>query len=517
MSSQSRFKAAWQGPSGWIAVALVSALGATAAYRQTRAVGQDESPIIKPKQVHQAEQLSAAFRHASEVAMPSTVTIRSKARPHAIARKGENRPGRANPFKGTPLEGMFPDGMPEGADNFGPRQIPGHEGMGTGVIVDKSGIVLTNNHVVKGADEVTVHLADGREFKAEEIKTDEQSDLAVLRIRGAGSLTAATLGDSDNMQIGDWVLAIGNPFELEQTVSAGIISGKGRELGSVQRSKFLQTDAAINPGNSGGPLVNLEGEVIGINTAIASNTGAYQGIGFAIPSNQAKWVMGQLIKKGAVERAYLGVKIQEVNRNVADKLGVKHGEGVLVAEVMPNSPAAAAGFKEGDVVTQFESHKIHGPRDLQELVERVPVDSHQKVTVVRDGKHITLDVVAKAMPADAMAGEPAAPAADDSPAASESFKSSMLGLEATDVSAEDAESLGFKGHQGVLIAKVDPSGPAAAQGMRPGMLITKVDKKPVKNVAQFEEALKNQNLKDGVLLWVRSKLGNQLVVVQEAQ
>ena len=220
--------------------------------------------------------------------------------------------------------------------------------MGTGVIVDKSGIVLTNNHVVNGADEVTVHLADGREFKAEEIKTDEQTDLAVLRIRGAGSLLeAATLGNSDDMQIGDWVLAVGNPFELEQTVSAGIISGKGRELGSVQRAKFLQTDAAINPGNSGGPLVNLEGEVIGINTAIASNTGGYQGIGFAIPSNKAKWVMNQLIKKGAVERAYLGVKIERRRASgVAEKLGVKPGEGVLVYEVMPKSPAAEAGFQE---------------------------------------------------------------------------------------------------------------------------------------------------------------------------
>ena len=516
MSSHFRFPAVWQSSRAWVAVGLVTALGAGTAYRQTRAVGEEEKPAVKQKQVHQAEQLSAAFRHAAEVAMPSTVTIRSKAKPHAIAHKekGGNRPGRGNPFKGTPFEGMFPDGGPEG---FGPQQTPGHEGMGTGVIVDKSGIVLTNNHVVKGADEVTVHLPDGREFKAEEIKTDEQSDLAVLRIRGAGTLTAASLGDSDDMQIGDWVLAVGNPFELEQTVSAGIISGKGRELGSVQRSKFLQTDAAINPGNSGGPLVNLEGEVIGINTAIASNTGAYQGIGFAIPSNQAKWVMNQLIKNGAVERAYLGVKIQDVQRGVAEKLGVKHGEGVLVAEVMPNSPAAAAGFKDGDVVTEFDGHKIHAPRDLQELVERVPVDSHQKVTVVRDGKSVRLDVVAKAMPGDVTGTERSAPAAEDSDSASDNFKSSMLGLEVTDVTAEDAESLGFKGHHGVLIAKVDPDGPAAAQGLRPGMLITKVDKKGVKSVAEFEAALKHESLKDGVLLWVRSKTGNQLVVVQDLQ
>ena len=242
--------------------------------------------------------------------------------------------------------------------------------------------------------------------------------------------------------------------------------------------------------------------MIGINTAIASNTGAYQGIGFAIPSNQAKWVMNQLIKKGAVERAYLGVKIQDVQRNVAEKLGVKHGEGVLIAEVMPNSPASAAGLKDGDVVTDFDGHKIHGPRDLQELVERVPVDSHQKITVLRDGKSVSLDVVAKAMPNDLAGPDKVAPATEDGDSSSSSFKSSMLGMEVTDVTAEDAESLGFKGHHGVLIGKVDPNGPAAAQGLRPGMLITKVDKKLVKGVEDFEAALRHESLKDGVLLWV---------------
>ena len=210
-------------------------MGAGTAYRPKKAhapIGEEEAPVIKQKQVHQAQQLSAAFRHAAEVTMPSTVTIRSKARPHAITRKdkGGNRPGRANPFKGTPFEGMFPDGMPEGMDGMGPQQTPGHEGMGTGVIVDKSGIVLTNNHVVKGADEVTVHMADGREFKAEEIKTDDQTDLAVLRIHGAGTLTAAKLGDSDEMQIGDWVLAVGNPFELEQTVAARHYQRQGARI-----------------------------------------------------------------------------------------------------------------------------------------------------------------------------------------------------------------------------------------------------------------------------------------------
>ena len=202
---------------------------------------------------------------------------------------------------------MFPNMPGDGEGQEFGFQSPPHDGMGSGVIIDKSGIVLTNNHVVEGADTVTVRLSDGREFKATDIKTDPQTDLAVLHIKAKGDLPAAHLGNCDNLEIGDWVIAIGNPFGQEKTVTAGIISGKGRELGS-QRTKFLQTDAAINPGNSGGPLVNLDGEVVGINTAIASNSGGYQGIGFAIPINQAKWVTEQLIKNGSVSRAYLGVR-----------------------------------------------------------------------------------------------------------------------------------------------------------------------------------------------------------------
>ncbi len=250
------------------------------------------------------------------------------------------------------------------------------EGVGSGVIVDPSGIILTNNHVVDGADEVLIELADGREFKADEVKTDPASDLAVLRIKGAGSLPTATLGDSDQMQIGDWVLAIGNPFGLEQTVSAGIISGKGREL-ETTRARMLQTDAAINPGNSGGPLVNLEGEVIGINTAIATNNGAFQGVGFVIPSNLAKWVMGQLIKQGSVDRAYLGVAPREVTRTIAAHIDhAKRGEGALIEEVTADSPAAEAGLKNGDIIVEVNGHKIHSPAELRELVERATVGTH---------------------------------------------------------------------------------------------------------------------------------------------
>ncbi len=298
-----------------------------------------------------------------------TISSKSKAQP-ARRMQVPNGPKGANPFKGTPFEDFFNNNPDLGAES--PHRMPRREGTGSGVIVDKSGIVLTNNHVVDGADEVMVKLADGREFKAEDIKTDPQTDLAVLRIKGAGTLPAASLGNSDDLEIGDWVIAIGNPFGLDHTVSAGIISGKGRELAST-RAKFLQTDAAINPGNSGGPLVDLNGEVIGINTAIASNSGSFAGIGFAIPSNTVGWVMNQLIKRGSVERAYLGVAIGEVSGDLAEKLGGHKGEGVLVSEVFPESPAAVAGVHEGDIIVKFGDQKIHGPGELQELVERVPM------------------------------------------------------------------------------------------------------------------------------------------------
>ena len=379
--SRASFRQGW-----WIvvAVAVTVSMAMNLALRQSQVSGEengkttvkattaaDTTPTKTPEQlksdpsVIHAKALSQAFREAASVASPSVVRIDS----HESAKKvkgmhGQNFTfkgtpfgGGDNPFKGTPFENMIPDGQDF---NF---QSPPHDGMGTGVIIDKSGIVLTNNHVVDGADTVTVHFSDGREYKATDIKTDPQSDLAVLRIKADGDLPAAHLGNSDDMEIGDWVIAIGNPFGQEKTVTAGIISGKGRELDSSQRTKYLQTDAAINPGNSGGPLVNLDGEVVGINTAIASNSGGYQGIGFAIPINQAKWVTEQLVKTGSVHRGYLGVAIGEMTSDLAAKFGGTKDEGVLVSEVFPKTPAANAKMQEGDIIVKFAGKEVHNPRE----------------------------------------------------------------------------------------------------------------------------------------------------------
>jgi serine protease Do len=483
-------------------------VGPQVAHAQERAATKDAV-------VGHAKALSTAFREAAEDTMPAVVTIRSKTKAKVVKR--EMRTPKENPFKGTPFEDFFN----EHGDQFNMPGMPGmpdghaREGTGSGVIIDKSGIVLTNNHVVAGADEVIIHLADGREFKGEDIKTDDQTDLAVVHIKADGDLPVAKLGDSDKLDIGDWVIAIGNPFELEQTVSAGIISGKGREIGSIRRAKFLQTDAAINPGNSGGPLVNLEGEVIGINTAIASNTGSFNGIGFAVPSNLASWVVPQLIKTGKVQRAYLGVAIGEIGNDLAKKFNVERNSGVLVSEVFPNTPASEAGLKEGDVIQRFSKQPVHNPRELQELVERTTLGSKNKVDVLRDGKTVSIEIVSKALPQDFGTVAHERPSKDNGDEA-QTIESAELGINVTDLTPPQAEQLGFAGMSGALVADVEENGAAHGAGIRPGMLIMKVGKTTVKSATEFQTAVGKESLKDGILLLVRTKAGNRFVVLQQS-
>jgi serine protease Do len=500
-----------------LAVSLAAGVGAGVTNLQSRVAGQDQNSK-SPRDaaaISQAKSFSHAFRYAAELAGPSVVKIRS----HTAAKKvkgisrGGDRFGGENPFKGTPFEDMFPNGFPNDGQSFG-GGAPERDGVGSGVIIDGSGIVLTNNHVVQGADEVTIVLGDGREFKGSDIKTDPQTDLAVVRIHDAKDLPVAKIGNSDDMEIGDWVLAIGCPFELDHTVSAGIISGKGREVSELNRARFLQTDAAINPGNSGGPLVNLDGEVVGINTAIATNSGGYQGIGFSIPINTAKWVMSQLIKSGRVARSYLGVQLEEISPELADKLGVHQDSGVLVADVMPNTPAAAAGMKEGDVVTAFSGTAVHGMRDLRDMVEKAAIGSKQTLTVNRDGKPVTLGVTLKALPekvAELGRGRSGRLHRDDSGA---TFSSEDLGLEVADMTSDEAEA--FKGFEGVVIRQVEDGSPAAKKGLEPGMLIRAVGKTPVKNVEQFVDVLKKESVESGVMLLVRTAEGNRYVVLKKA-
>ena len=337
-----------------------------------------------------ARSLSAAFRKAAGSATPAVVTI------VAQTKLDDERAQAMRDLLDDPrFRGLFPNGRPPLPD----EGIPGlNSHVGSGVVISGSGVILTNNHVVAGADEVIVRFSDGAEVKAKEIKTDPSSDLAIIKIDPIESLVAAPLGNSDVLEIGDWVIAIGSPFELEATVSAGIISGKGRGIEKIRRGRLLQTDAAINPGNSGGPLVNLDGEVVGINTAIATNSGGYQGIGFAIPINRGKWVVRELLDHGRVRRAYLGIQIGELTAQAARTLELPARAGVWVVRVVPDSPAGDAGLEADDVIVEFAGVPVRSPGDLQDVVERKPIGSRQELVVLRSGQRIKRTVTMTALP-----------------------------------------------------------------------------------------------------------------------
>ena len=347
--------------------------------------------------VANARSLSQAFRRAAGRATPSVVTIVSRYDLKNNPRVRELRELLQDPQ----LRELFPRRR-GGAEPE--EDIPGfNTNIGSGVVMDANGTILTNNHVVADADKITVRFPNGVEADATDVRTDPLSDLAVLRVKTDAALVKlvpAKIGDSDRLDIGDWVIAIGSPFELEATVSAGIISGKGRGIEKIQRGRLLQTDAAINPGNSGGPLVDLDGNVVGINTAIATNNGGYQGIGFAIPVNRATWVVRELLEQGRVRRAYLGIRISELTAEVAQRLKQPARSGVWVWEVISGSPAAEAGLRVDDIVVDFAGTPVRAPGDLQEAVERKPIGSRQKLTVLRQGTRLPLDVTMVALPDD---------------------------------------------------------------------------------------------------------------------
>jgi serine protease Do len=465
------------------------------------------------------ESMSKAFRDAARQVLPSVVMITNT--PTVVKTSG-NSPSEKDfansPFAGTPFGDLFKSN-PEMRRFFkefpSTPQFRGHqsEGLGSGVIIDPSGVILTNNHVIAGGGRIKVRLHDGREFKAVSVKGDPKSDLAIVRIEGAGKLQAAQLGDSDKIQVGDWVLALGQPFGLEDTVTAGIISAKGRGIGETARDSFLQTDAAINPGNSGGPLVDLDGRVIGINTAISSNNGGFQGVGFAVPIDLAKWVSHQLMGKGSVQRAYLGVGIQPMTAQLAEQLHATPSEGVVVSEVRPDTPASKAGLRSGDVILEFAGHTVSKPWQLQGLVEETATGSSQKITVLRDGKQTTLDIRPAVQPADygVAENESAEPSESGSPQASSFDK---LGLAVETLTPEVAQQLGIRNPKGVVISHVESGSPAEAAGLSEGMVIAQVNRKAVATVAEFRQALGHHPLKDGVLLLVHSKEGSRFVVLR---
>jgi serine protease Do len=469
--------------------------------------------------INYAHSLSKSFRDAASKVLPSVVMITNvpefaQTSGNRKLPPGDNSEEMPFGFKGTPFGDLFnnPDMRHLFEDFQRLPQMPrrGMSVAGSGVIVDASGVILTNNHVVEGGGHVMVRLHDGREFKAVDIKTDPKSDLAILRIEGAGTLPVAELGDSGKVEVGDWVLALGEPFGLEGTVTAGIVSAKGRGLGITGREDFIQTDAAINPGNSGGPLVNLNGEVIGINTAISSTSGGYQGVGFAIPIDLAKWVGGQLEQYGRVRRAYLGVMLQPVTHELAEQFKVKVNTGVLISEVKPDSPAALAGLKPGDIVLQFAGKPVSSPRELQGYVEQAKLGSTEPLTILRGGNKMTVNVTCREMPSEfAQAGNNT-----ESPSNGETSRFDQLGIQVENLTPDVAKHLAVKAEQGVVITDVRSGSPAELAGLSTGMVITEADRQPIKTTDDLRKALESRPLDKGVLLLVQSAEGSRFVVIR---
>jgi serine protease Do len=385
-----------------------------------------------------------------------------------------------------------------------PDESPGRA-LGSGFVVDASGVIFTNDHVVKDADEVEVHLQDGRTYTSRDIKRDPKTDLAIVRIQAKEALPVLTLGNADDMEVGDRVLAIGAPLGLTGSVTSGIISAKARDIHMNLYEDFIQTDAAINPGNSGGPLVNLAGEVIGINSAIKSGTGGFQGIGLAISSNLAKNVMEQLLKDGVVHRGYLGVQTQQLDPAVAGRLGLEGKGGVVIAKVMPGSPAAKAGLQDGDILTGMAGHSVKDPRELQRVVAGLKVDQKVEVSVFRDGAAKTLEVTVTEQPKDMSR------ASSDEPSSADLGK---IGVSVTELTPEKARQLGIpEKTEGVLITEVDPNSVAGGAGLRSGSVVLKVDQQRVKTVEEFQKAIEKGSLAEGMLLQVRTTQGGTTYVL----
>jgi len=429
---------------------------------------------------------SGSFAQVAETVGPAVINI------NTVTRGGGG--GR------TPIEEFFGDEFFRRFFGDAPEREMQQRSLGSGVIVDASGVALTNAHVVERATDIEVVTADGKKHKAKLVGVDRRTDLAVLRLQGGGPYPAASLGDSDRVKVGDWVLAIGSPFGLQQTVTAGIISAKGRSIGQGGPfDDFLQTDAAINPGNSGGPLVNMTGEVIGINSAILSRSGGNVGIGFAIPVTMAKRIYTELVAKGKVTRGWLGVSIQPLTPELAKSFGLREPKGVLVADVVQDSPAEKAGIVAGDILTEFGGKKVDTPQDLQKVVIATGPGKAVPVSVWRDKAQKTMEIKIGETP-------------DDSVALKSGNKGrSLLGLDVRPITPEVARQLNLRGTEGVVVFRVEEESAAAEAGLQRGDVIREVNRQRIRSMQEFERV--TRELKDGDRVTVLLQRGPQALYV----
>jgi serine protease Do len=465
---------------------------------------QGQSPVapVVPKEL-------TSYRDVVKKVLPAVVSIESRAKAEGGERRRRIRP---------PVDEQLPDEFRRFFDFGDDGEAPEPRGgFGSGVLVDAKGVILTNHHVVDGASQVVVQLSDGRKFTSKDVKSDEKTDLAIVRIEAPAALPFLELGDSEAMEIGDRVLAVGAPFGLTGTVTHGIISAKGRSLQLNMYEDFLQTDAAINPGNSGGPLVSLDGKIIGINAAIKSRSGGWQGVGLAIPSDMAKTIMPQLLKDGVVHRGYLGVQIKDITEaELKSRLGLKPDEpGVLVTRVFEDTPGDKAGLKDGDVIASLDGKPIHNGHELQILVARLPVGQTVQVKGLRDGQPKTFQVKIEEQPR--RFGSTRVPSPRRVERDPDAVSIDKIGVEAVDLTPEVADKLGYKEQKrGAVIARVKPEGVADDKGLRPGTLITKVDKKSIQSATELRAAVEAASLEKGMLLQVETPQGGTNYVLLKA-
>ncbi|MCL4476798.1 MAG: DegQ family serine endoprotease [Nitrospirae bacterium] len=473
-----------------ILIALVLAVAMLGVgYGISTAVKASDSPVSLASRAD-IPMVPGNFSELAEKARPAVVNIQT-----VKTMKGGSRVFRhffGNPFQEQdPFEDFFglrPQSYP--SDGFEQKSL------GSGFIIDRDGYIVTNNHVVENADQIKVKLSDGKEFDAKVVGRDPKTDLALIKINGASGLHPIAMGNSDDLKVGSWVVAIGSPFGLEQTVTAGIVSAKGRIIGSGPYDNFIQTDASINPGNSGGPLINMRGEVIGINTAIIASG---QGIGFAIPTNMAKEVLPQLKEKGKVTRAWLGVGIQGVTEPLAQSFGLKEKRGALVSQVFKNSPAEQAGIAQGDVILEFNGKEIGDSQDLPPMVAAMPVGKTVTLKLSRNGNATTKEVKLGEM--------------EEKAELAKAPSRKMLGITIQNVTPEIARALGLKDETGVVVSRVEPGSPAENAGLQRGDVIQEVNRKPVKDTQGFLRKI--EEAKDGgsILLLVHRGESNLFVAV----
>ncbi len=405
------------------------------------------------------------------------------------------------------LRRFFGDQFPNPGTRPG-AGVPRQQGVGSGVIATKDGYILTNSHVVEGADEVKVALQDGRDFPAKVVGRDPKTDIAVLKI-DAKNLPVVVIADSDHVEVGDVVLAIGNPFGIGQTVTKGIVSATGRGNMGLDYEDFIQTDAAINPGNSGGALVDAEGRLIGINTAILSRSGGNLGIGFAIPANMARQIMQDLVDDGTVTRGFLGVMIQDVNPTLAKEFDLKDTKGALVSDVTPKSPAEKAGLKSGDVITELDGKRIADSRNLKLEVAKIKPDETVPLKIWRDGKTRTIDVTIKALPGTETLASNSSGGHDDT--------GTLNGVGVSDLDARSRRQFGVpEAVRGAIITEVLPESAAAEAGLRPGDVILEINRKPVRNAEEAVGMTEHADSKR-TLLKVWREGGSRFVVVDETK